>query len=208
MGRRGFLRAAGIAAATPLVASGAAGAATAQDNSYARKMVFPRVERFSKDYVGRFIILSDPLQKEPNAEAINGCDFVDWSPERTDVYEALIVDRHQTQEAVTLQELYVKAGTEYAPGSLFIVGQQSTCPQDYVGVLANSVPDERLPPIDNESRQTVAGGGNGTGTEARTGTTAVQQGGVLSSGGSGFGPLAALSGVAGTAWHLLRDDGD
>ena len=193
MDRRRFLRAAGVTGAAVAAPFAVSGSAAAQQQ-YARQMMFPRVEQFSKDYVGRFILLSDPLQNEPKTDLIRECEFTNWAPENTDVYEALIVDRHQTQEAVTVQNLYMKAGTEYPPGTLFIVGEQAMCPQDYVGVLANRVPDERLPPINNSSRQMVSG------------TTQSESGGPITGGQPGFGALAALSGIAGTAWHLLRTD--
>lgn len=187
--RRRFLRTAGAATLAPAALSSAA---SGQENRYLRRMVIPRIERFSDDYVGRFVLLSDPLEKEPEASAIDDCEFASWSPDETDVYEGLIIDRHQTQEAVQT-DIYMRTGTEFEPGTLFIITAQSPCPNDYVGLEATQVPDERLPPINNSSRQTVPE------------TTADgDAGGLASPGQSGFGPLAALGGIIGATWYRVH----
>ena len=121
------------------------------------RVVIPRVgEPFQGEYVGQFLIFTDPTPRDDVSPQIVGeCAFAEWEPEETRGYQGLLLDRLQGEELDEAEE--DPQGTEVSMytngneprvevGTVFIVNGVEPCGEDFLGLELESVPAERFQP--------------------------------------------------------------
>lgn len=201
--RRRVLAGLGTSAATLAAGSGAV---AAQDDAGSDRIavpaIIPETNELSADenYTGFLLKLNERL--EADVSGIGGCTVGGWSPSTPLVYEAQIVDTVNTSEndgyEVIPSSAYLPQDTTFEPGDVFVVNSQSPCDGEYVGLQLENIRDSE-DAVSYEFEREESGGGDASGGGGESGAL-----------GPGFGPLAAVGGIAGGAYALLRrsDDGD
>ena len=177
-------------------------------NQITRTAVIPDVgEPFTGNYVGQFLLFTDPTSDDDvSPPAVADCDAVGWPPERTRVYQVLLVDRlTDDPQGVVLQAYLDESQPRIGVGNALIVNRAHDCTGDYLALELENVPVQTFVPeygtvqhplVGESPGPTVAPVGQGTATE--------EDGPLDTPGQSGFGILAALVGLGGGA--LLRRD--
>ena len=170
-----------------------------QAQIYTRAIV-PRVgEPFQGEYVGQYIIFTDPTPNEEVSPAIVGeCDFAEWAPSETRGYQGLLIDRLTDEPRGVDIPMYLNANKERVPvGNTFIVDQVSACSDDFVGVQLEDVPVTRFEPDYDTGENPLVG------EEPGPTVSPVPEGQTEAPGQPGLGVGAAVLGV-GTAALLKR----
>lgn len=160
----------------------------------------PETERVTADddYTGLFVQLTARLEDLDVGAGDIDCSFMNWDPENTDVYEAQLVERSGSEYETIPSQVYVPRDTDLTAGDLFIVNSQRSCSGPYIGVQLENIRADGL-----DRGYTDVGS---TGNEGGDGGAG---GGSSGAFGPGFGPLAAVGGLAGGAYALARrGDGD
>jgi hypothetical protein len=182
--RRAFLAGVGGVVGTALVSK-----ATMAQKRTTRQMLVPKSQPFEGNYVGQFVIVADAKKKQVSPDVVTNCQFPNWKPEKTQVYDATLVDRLSDSPQSVRTEIFMN-GTKRTirVGQPFIISNAVSCSNEYVGLEAQSVPTSAA---DGGSMgPTVPGTNEGSGETTNR------------SGQSGFGVLAAVAGVGGAG--LLR----
>ncbi len=145
-----------------------------------RRVVIPESEEYveSGDYTGYFLHVGSDSTGELTPSDVAGCGFDGWDPEQIDAFDGRLVDRVEDHSDHATQ---VYATGEIAPGALFVVNDQVTCPDGYVGLEVERIGVERVRDSEQVAESTPSGGA-----------------------GPGFGVLAAALGTALAAGHRLR----
>ncbi|WP_254536645.1 hypothetical protein [Halomarina litorea] len=153
--------------------------------------VMPETGRVTadKDYTGFLVHLTARLDSLDVGD-ISECSFVNWNPDDTDIFETQLVDRVGQEQETIASTVYVPNGTDLRPGDLLVINSQRECSNAYIGVQMENI---RAP---NRKRGYVAADSGQTGAEG--------DGGSSGAFGPGFGPLAAVGGLAGGAYALAR----
>jgi len=106
-----------------------------------RQMVAPAVQPFEGNLVGQFIIATYPTKKEVSPTVIENCDFPNWAADETKLYQGMYLDRLRTDPQYVRVDLYMNGNQPTVnAGAPFIIGRKTSCPGDYVGIEAQSVP--------------------------------------------------------------------
>ena len=197
----GFAGSAGAQSATTTAASGATspGDTTATEAQIQRRAIVPTVgEPFTDNYLGQFLVFTDPTpHQEVSPEIVGECAFADWAPAETRGYQGLLADR--LSDAPRGVEVPVFLNGNQPPvglGDVYIVGSVETCSEHYLGLELETVPVRRV-----KGPGGSLGGGGTAGEEARAGDD-VGEATVADGGQPGFGILAGTLGLGGAG--LLR----
>lgn len=173
------------------------GTATEAGAQLTRTAVVPAVgEPFAGNYVGQFVILTDPTPREDvTATIVEGCDAADWAPEESLGYQVLIADRlSDDPRGVSVEAFLDASAPPIELGNAFIVNRTHPCAGDAVVLDIEAVPVRRFNPRYGEGGGLV--GASPGPTLSPTGGTAD----VDAPGQPGFGALAAMVGVGIAAW--------
>lgn len=144
--RRVLSTVAGIAGGVTL-SGGAANAAQETDEGVTRyrltrQMVVPEVEPFDGNLVGQFVIINFPTDEDVSPSVVSDCEFPDWSAEQTKLYEGMLLDRLRTSPQYVRVDVYMNANQPTVrAGAPFVISDRSSCPGDFAGVSAQSVPE-------------------------------------------------------------------
>lgn len=184
LSRRDVLAYGGAAAAA--AGGGLALGSDAVEGRVTRRAVIPRAEDFTNtDYTGFFLHIQGESTGDIDDSVIANCDFANWSPGATTAYNGALINRLEKNHRQVPTELFVNDKDKFSPGTLWVINNQSECPNEYVGVQIEQL-GARIVQKSTESP---------TETPRATATPG---------GGPGMGPLAALAGgVVGVA-ELLR----
>lgn len=172
---------------------------------YTRAIV-PRVgEPYEGQYVGQYILFTDPTPDDEVDPAIVGeCDFAEWEQSETRGYQGLLVDRLTDEPRGVEIPMYTNGTKERVDvGETFIVNRVESCGEDFIGVELEAVPVEQFRPnYDTDENPLV-------GEEPGPGVSPTQDGDAEGPGQPGFGIVAAVVGlgVAGLVRTLIRDRG-
>lgn len=82
---------------------------------------------------GFFIHVSDrinPLQ----AQVSERCGSIDWDPQSTLQYDAVLINRQEERHTSYQTPLYVPGRINLRGGELFVVNTEEPCPSGYVGL--------------------------------------------------------------------------
>lgn len=186
--RRAVLAAAGTAAATAVAPTAAA--------RYTTRMVVPPARSFvgEEGYSGYFLHVGSESTGELEADSLSGCGFGDWPPDDLAYFNGRLIDRIDQDAREIETQIYVPATAGISPGTLWVVNREVTCPDEYVGLSVEQIGAA----VVVGSSDADEGGGTTSASDSPT-----------DGGGPGFGPLAALAGVAaGVAGYARRRDDD
>lgn len=159
-----------------------------------QRAIVPRVgQPFQGEYVGQFVIFTDPTPDEEVSPAVVGeCDFANWSPAETRGYQGLLLDRLTDDPVSTEIPMYTNANKERVPvGTSFVVGRAEPCAEDFLGLELEAVPVEQFEPdYDTQANPLL---------EEEPGPTVspVEDGETEAPGQPGLGVGAALAGLGG-----------
>lgn len=157
-----------------------------------QRAVVPRVgQPFQGEYVGQFVVFTDPTPRDDVTPAIVGeCDFANWAPEDTRGYQGLLLDRLTDDPVSTEIPMYTNGNKERVPvGQSFIVGRTEPCRDDFVGLEMESVPVQRFEPdYDTQDNPLI-------GEEPGPTVSPVEGGETEAPGQPGLGVGAALAGI-------------
>lgn len=168
------------------------------------RAIIPEVgEPFQGNYVGQFVIFTDPTpRQDATPEVVAECDFANWPPERTRTAQVLLLDRisRDDPQGVTVEAFLNEDNPDFSAGNTFIVNRIEDCTGQYLGLVLEDVPEKNFqpaeepgnPPLVAESpgptlSPTQDGGGDGD---------------SIAPGQPGFGAIAAGVGLGAAA--LLR----
>jgi hypothetical protein len=159
---------------------------------------------FEGEYVGQFVIFTDPTPDDEVSPAIVGeCDFANWTPAETRGYRGLLLDRLTDDPVSTEISMYTNANKERVPvGTSFIVGRAEPCDGDFLGLELEAVPvDQFNPDYDTDENPVV-------GEEPGPTVSPVEGGKTVAPGQPGLGVGAAVAGLGGGAflYRLLGND--
>ncbi len=145
-------------------------------------MVIPSADAFMDDYQGQFVFVDEPTDDDAEPPLDECAMESTWPSEETQAYEGQLLDRRR-DIGLTVDLTVFTDGrkAQIEPGTFFIIQGTGSCPGDWIGLEAESVPRRAL--VGEDPGPTVT-----------------------PSDGSGFGVLAALAGAAGAA--ALRAFGD
>lgn len=161
------------------------------------RAIMPETDRISNDqnYTGLFLHLTARLE-DAQVEGVEQCDFANWDPGNTDVYETQLINRIGDDTETVASSAYLPHQTDLRPGDVFVINSQHDCPEGaYIGLRLEQLLARDLDRgyDDVSEGEGDSGGGGGSSGAA----------------GPGFGPLAAVGGIAGGAYALLRrSDGE
>ena len=153
--RRSVLASAGAGAGAGIIAlstSGSRAQTTTDGDGEAQiytKAIIPRVgQLFRGEYVGQYIIFTDPTPNEEVSPTIVGeCDFAEWTPSETRGYQGLLIDRLTDEPRGVDIPMYLNANRERVDvGNAFIINQISSCSDEFIGVQLEDVPVSRFEP--------------------------------------------------------------
>lgn len=153
------------------------------------RAIMPETGRISndRDYTGFFLQLTNRLE-DTQVAGVEECDFADWDPGNTDVYETQLINKIGDDTETIASSVYLPHRTDLRTGDVFVINNQHNCPDGaYIGI---------------QLEQLRAGG-----TDRGYGEVADSDGGSSGAVGPGFGPLAAVGGIAGGLYALLRGSG-
>lgn len=157
-----------------------------------QRAVIPRVgQPFEGEYVGQFVIFTDPTPRDDVTPAIVGeCDFANWAPEDTRGYQGLLLDRLTDDPVSTEIPMYTNGNKERVPvGTSFIVGRTESCSDDFLGLEVESVPVQQFEPdYDTQDNPLI-------GEESGPTVSPVEGGETEAPGQPGLGVGAALGGI-------------
>lgn len=160
------------------------------------RAIIPETGRISadEDYTGMFLQLTNRLE-DAQAAGVEECDYADWDPGNTDVYEAQLIDKIGDETDVIASSVYLPHRTDLRTGDVFVIDNQHDCPQGgYIGIRLEQLRAAGIEREYGEIQGENDGGGGGGDTSGAY--------------GPGFGPLAAVGGIAGGAYAFLRGSGD
>lgn len=174
-----------------------------QAQIYTRAIV-PRVgQPFEGEYVGQYIIFTDPTPNEEVSPAIVGeCEFAEWAPSETRGYQGLLIDRLTDEPRGMDIPMYLNANKERVPvGNVFIIDQISSCSDEFIGVQLEDVPVSRFEPDYDTGENPLVG------EEPGPGVSPVPDEETEAPGQPGFGAGMALVGAGAAALlkRVLRD---
>ena len=166
------------------------------------RAIIPRVgQPFQGEYVGQFLIYTDPTPNESvSPQIVAECDYADWAPEDTRGYQGLLIDR-LTDEPRGVEVTMYTNGNEprVRAGTTFIVDRVHPCNGEFVGLGLESAPVRRFQPDYSTAENPLVGEPAGpTVSPVPDGEGA----GTPAPGMPGFGALAATVGIGAAA--LLR----
>lgn len=188
---------AGILGASP--SRGEAQTTTTESGDQAQigtRAIIPQVgEPFQGQYVGQYIIFTDPTPNEEVSPAIVGeCNFAEWAQEETRGYQGLLIDRLTDQSRGVDIPMYLNGNKERVDvGNAFIIDQIERCSEEFIGVQLEDVPVSRFNP-DYDTRENPL-----VGEEPGPTASPVPEGQTEGPGQPGFGAGTALAGVGAAA---------
>jgi len=160
------------------------------------RAIMPETDRISNDqnYTGLFLHLTARLE-DTQVEGVEQCDFANWDPGNTDVYETCLINRIGDDTEIVASSAYLSRQTDLRPGDVFVINSQHDCPEGaYIGLRLEQLLARNLDRGYNDVSEGEGDSGGG--------------GGSSGAAGPGFGPLAAVGGIAGGAYALLRSNGE
>ncbi len=180
--RRRILAGLGSAA----LAVGGAGVGSAQiEGEVPRTVYIPAVTEFKDEYVGQFLIVSEPApasDSDPNA-LFDDCSDIPWSQAETTVNIGQLSDRRSTQpQAVRLPVYMSERETTLVDDAIFVINDANPC-GDHVRLDIEWVTTRSL--VGKPAGPVVTDQSDGEGGETAGGA------------GAGFGVVAAIAGLAG-----------
>lgn len=200
LSRRRLLAAVGAGAGSVGLVAGLGGAQTTteagEETQIHQRAIIPQVgQPFEGEYVGQFVVFTDPTPKEEVSPAIVGeCDFANWPPADTRGYQGLLLDRLKDDPVSTEIPMYTNANKERVPvGTSFIIGRVEPCGEDFLGVEMESVPARRFDPDYDTGENPLVG------EEPGPTVSPAAEGETEAPGQPGLGVGAALLGVGGAA---------
>lgn len=162
--------------------------------------IMPETGRVTKDsdYTGFLVQLTNRLEDTQVASGDLQCSFANWSPENTTVYETQLIDRVDQETESIASVIYLPSDVDLRSGDVLIINKQHNCSGAYIGVrLENILASDR-------TRGYVEAGLAQNGSALDGGQSPGSSGAF----GPGFGPLAAVGGLAGGAYALARRGDD
>ena len=157
------------------------------------RAIMPETDRISsdQDYTGFFLQLTNRLD-DTQVAGVEECDFADWDPGNTDVYETQLVNEIGDDTETLASSVYLPRQTDLRTGDVFVINNQHDCPEEaYIGIQLEQL---RAGGIERGYGEVDDGDGG-------------DDGGSSGAVGPGFGPLAAVGGIAGGLYALLRGSG-
>lgn len=164
-----------------------------------RRAIVPRVgQPFRGEYVGQFVLFTDPTPDDEVTPSIVGeCDFAEWPPEETRGYQGLLIDRLSDDSKGVTVPMYLDQNKERVElGDAFIVNQVESCSDDFIGVELEDVPVESFNPTYDTGENPLVG------EEPGPAVSPAEEEQTAAPGQPGLGAGAALVGIGGAA--LLR----
>ena len=164
------------------------------------RAIIPRVGRpYRGEYVGQYIIFTDPTPDEAVSPAIVGeCAFAEWAPSETRGYQGLLIDRLADEPRGVEIPMYLNGNKERVDvGNAAIIDRTSSCSDDFLGVQLEDVPVSRFEPDYDTEANPLVGEDPGPAGSPAAGE------GTEGAGQPGFGVGTALAGL-GTAALLKR----
>lgn len=152
---------------------------------------------FEGNYTGQFVIFTDPTpNNEVSPAIIAECDSVDWTPEQTNGYEVLIVDRlSDDPQGVSVQAFVDGTQPRVDVGNGFIINRTQACPRGYLMLELEDVPIQTFNPRYGTEDDGLVGESPGP-----TISPTDDQGGTEAPGQPGFGAAAAMVSVGVAMW--------
>jgi hypothetical protein len=148
------------------------------------RAVIPTQQGFAGNYTGQILLFNHLEAESTTAEAVENCEFASWSPDSSNRYTGMLVDRLRESPRSADTVIYTNGSREATidVGSVGIINRTHECSGDVIGLEIEQFDPEAIARL---------GAGDPTATPEATETT--------SSDGPGFGVLAGLVGVGGAA---------
>lgn len=148
------------------------------------RAVIPTQQGFAGNYTGQILLFNHLEAESTTAEAVGNCEFASWSPDSSNRYTGMLVDRLSESPRSADTVIYTNGSREATldVGSVGIISQTHECSGDVIGL--------EIEQFDPSAVQRL-GAGDPTATPEATETTTSE--------GPGFGVLAGLVGVGGAA---------
>lgn len=169
--RRTFLK---RSAAVPLGVAGWAAQDDSESARVTRRMAFRRTPKLGENYRRKILLLTDRTTRNPNVDAVEGCDFSDWPTDALTIWEGIVFDWKnvagtvgfygdnptvKSQEKVDRNTIYVDEKPSPVPlGTAYIVDSVVDCPGEFVGVTTARIPGVQIktPPGDTGGTEDVS----------------------------------------------------
>lgn len=148
------------------------------------RVVIPTQQGFAGNYTGQILLFNHLEAESTTAEAVGNCEFASWSPDSSNRYTGMLVDRLRESPRSADTVIHTNGSREATidVGSVGIINRTHECSGDVIGLEIEQFDPEAVARL---------GAGDPTATPEATETTTSE--------GPGFGVLAGLVGVGGAA---------